>query len=79
MNQNFNGGTHHHNYYQREIPFEKRDKRVTIVFTETEIESINKISEGRGYPQIGPFLRHLISIGLKTEKYLNSTLADILK
>jgi len=79
MNQNFNGGTHHHNYYQSEIPFEKRDKRVTVVFTDSEIESLNKISAQRGYPQIGPFLRHLISIGLKTEKYLNSTLADILK
>jgi len=45
-----NGGTHYHQYpSQQEIPFEKRDKRQTIVFTENELEKISKVAESRGF------------------------------
>lgn len=81
MDQNFSGGTHHH-YYQSEqqsIPFEKRTNRVTLVFTDSEYEKLTKLAEQRAYANVGPFLRHLINIGLNTEKFINSSLGEILE
>lgn len=63
---------------QREIPFEKRDRRQTIVFTETELNKVLKIAESRGYRSLNVFLRKMVFIGIKYEKYLNATLQDIL-
>lgn len=79
LNQ-INGGTHYHQYpFQQEIPFEKRDKRQAIVFTETELDKISKIAESRGFSSLSPFLRKMVFIGIKFEKYLNASLIDILK
>ena len=79
LNQ-INGGTHYHQYpAQQAIPFEKRDKRQTIVFTETELNNISKIAEARGFSSLSPFLRKMVFIGIKFEKYLNASLVDILK
>ena len=81
LNQTFKHGTHYHQYgnLQRELPFEKRDKRQTIVFTESELEKLSKIAETRGFTHLSPFLRKLVFIGIKFEKYLNASLVDILK
>lgn len=74
------GGTHYHQYpSQQEIPFKKRDKRQTIVFTESELNKISKISQSRGFTSLSPFLRKMVFIGIKYEKYLNASLKDILK
>lgn len=77
--QNISGGTHEHYYSQSELPFEKRNQRQTIVFTESELEKITKIAEARGFSQLSPFLRQMVFIGIKFEKYLNASLKDILK
>ena len=79
--QNFKDGTHYHNYnvHQTELPLETRDKRQTIVFTESELDKLKAIATARGFSHLSPFLRNMVFIGLKYEKYLNASLRDILK
>lgn len=65
-------------FQQPGLPLEKRDRRQTIVFTESEEKYIAELAVKHGYSQIGLFLRDMAFLGIKLAKYRNMTLADIL-
>lgn len=65
-------------FQQPGLPMEKRDRRQTIVFTESEEKELMRLARHYGYSQLSPFLRDMVFAGTKMAKYRNMTLADIL-
>lgn len=65
------------NYQQSEIPFEKRDQRVTCVFTESERTELEERAARFGFQSLSVYLRHLIEVGKRYELFENLTLRDI--
>jgi hypothetical protein len=67
-------------YEQPELPVETREKRQTLVFTDSEYEAIQKDAVAQGYDpdRFGAHTRKLALLGLKVRKKMNLTLEDIL-
>jgi hypothetical protein len=66
-------------YEQPELPYEKRDQRVTCVFTESEKETLEKRMARHGFRELSVYIRHLVSVGARYEKFENLTLSEILQ
>jgi len=77
----FIGGkhTHYHQYRQDKFPFESRSERITLVFKPSELKEYQELARQRGLTEIGPFLRYLVALGKKYEKFEHMTLGEIVK